>query len=179
MNKPISAHQVTRERIRADVEHWRKLSAELPKSHKWIPLKLTIPRDALGSEVWQNPWYAVRVVRHSAGWILDGGPWARIGISCDDGKPRHDWRVFQCIKNQVVGPEWWALELYPAESQLIDPSNYYLLWAAPNLPFGERLGRVLAGPKNTVAPQRGWHPDDEPPEVTAGITNWPNARPPS
>lgn len=160
---------------RQTVERFRRMSAKMRKSHKWVPLHLFMAADPIsGSEVWRNPWYDVRVVRHASGWILDNGPWMRIGISSADGEPRHDWRVFQHIKNQLAGPEWWALELYPAESQLIDPSNYYLLWAAPTLPFGERLGRVLAGPSNTLAPQRGWHPDDEPEEVRKGITNWPN-----
>lgn len=153
----------------------RKLSAGLKKSYKWVPLKLILATDQFGGETWMNPWYEVRVVRHADGWILDAAlPWVRIGIACIDGEARHDWRVFQQIKNQVAGPEWWALELYPAESQLIDPSNYYILYAAPALPFGNRYGRVLAGPANSMAPQRGWHPDDEPPEVRAGITNWPN-----
>jgi len=162
-----------RERIQANIAEARKVSAALPKSYKWVPLKL-LSDPLQGAEVWQNPWYEVRVLRHTEGWILDGGPWLRIGICSADGKPRHDWRVFQCIKNQVAGPEWWALELYPAESHLIDPSNYYVLYAAMTLPFGERLGRVLAGPANTLAPQRGWHPDDEPREVRENITNWPN-----
>lgn len=174
----VTAAELTQERVRADVVKSRLLSASLQKSHKWVPLKCTIPLDLLGGEIWENPWYCVKVYRYQEGWLLAGGPWARIGISCHDGKPRHDWRVFQCIKNQVVGPEWWALELFPAESQLIDPSNYYLLYAAPSLPFGNRHGRVLAGSKNTLAPQRDWHPDDEPREVREGITNFPNDRKP-
>ena len=157
------------------IELCRKMSAEMRKSHKWVPLKLIDPLDPItGSEVWGNPWYDVRVARYASGWILDGGPWMRIGISSPDGEPRHDWRAFQKIKNQIAGNEWWAMELYPAESQLIDPSNYFLLWAALTLPFGDRIGRVLAGPKNAIAPQRGWHTDDEPEEVRKGITNWPN-----
>ncbi len=157
------------------IEHFRRMSAKMRKSHKWVPLKLLAAVDPVsGSEVWGNNWYDVRVMRYASGWILDNGPWIRIGISSPDGEPRHDWRAFQRIKNQIAGPGWWAMELYPDERQLIDPSNYFLLWAAPTLPFGERLGRVLAGPANTLAPQRGWHPDDEPEEVRKGITNWPN-----
>lgn len=157
------------------IEQMRRVSRRLKCSHKWVPLLLVTAYDPVtGSEVWQNPWYDVRVARHEMGWILDGGPWMRIGVSCADGEARHDWRVFQWIKNQIAGPEWWALELYPGESQLNDSSNYFIMYAAPSLPFGERNGRVLAGPTNALAPQRGWHPDDEPPEVRAGVTNWPN-----
>ena len=90
--------------VKRQLEHFRRMSAKMRKSHKWVPLHLFIASDPIsGSEVWRNPRYDVRVVRHASGWILDGGPWIRIGISSADGEPRHDWRVFQHIKNQIAG----------------------------------------------------------------------------
>ena len=50
-----------------------------------------------------------------------------------------DWRHFQRIKNEICGPEREAIELYPAESRLIDEANQYHLWVFPegmNLPVG-------------------------------------------
>lgn len=79
-----------------------------------------------------------------------------IGIWCEDGQPRHDWRDFQNIKNDLVGVDWEAIELYPAESRKMDPSNYYMLWCAPKIPIGKFNGRVIATPENAIAPQRGW-----------------------
>lgn len=56
----------------------------------------------------------------------------------------HDWREMQQIKNAICGPEREAVELYPAESRLVDTSNQYHLWVLPKgmqYPFGytERL----------------------------------------
>ncbi len=42
-----------------------------------------------------------------------------------------DWRIKQHIKNQMVGPECEAIEIYPAESRRMDVSNQYHLWAFP------------------------------------------------
>lgn len=51
-----------------------------------------------------------------------------------------DWRHLQRIKNDLVGPEHEGVELFPAESRLVDTSNQYHLWviAEPNIrfPFG-------------------------------------------
>ena len=45
-----------------------------------------------------------------------------------DRKPFHDWRAMQRIKNSVLGPEWEGVEMYPAESRLVDTSNQYHLF---------------------------------------------------
>jgi hypothetical protein len=46
---------------------------------------------------------------------------------------RHDWRDFQRIKNELIGPEAEALEIYPAESRLVDTSNQFHLWCVEGL----------------------------------------------
>lgn len=50
------------------------------------------------------------------------------------------FRDFQRIKNELVGPECEAVELYPAEKRLVDTANQYHLWviAEPGhyFPFG-------------------------------------------
>ncbi len=43
----------------------------------------------------------------------------------------HDWRDFQRIKNELCGPEREAVELYPAESRLVDTADQYHLWVLP------------------------------------------------
>lgn len=40
-----------------------------------------------------------------------------------------DWRDLQAIKNRFCGDEAEALQLFPAESRLVDTSNQYHLWA--------------------------------------------------
>jgi hypothetical protein len=42
-----------------------------------------------------------------------------------------DWRHFQAIKNEVAGPEREAVEIFPAESNLLDGANEYHLWVLP------------------------------------------------
>lgn len=53
-----------------------------------------------------------------------------------DGDNIKDWRHFQQIKNELAGPEREAIEVYPAESRLVDTSNKWHLWV---LPEGERM----------------------------------------
>jgi hypothetical protein len=153
----------------------RKVSRRLRPSRFWRPMKKTDRRTADGAEMWQNYLYIVTARN------IVGNPFVKsfgtvngvvLGIHCPDGEPRHDWREFQRIKNDIVGPEWEAVELYPAESRLLDPSNYYMLWCWQRIPIGKDTGRVIAGPVDCIAPQRGWTEDDEPPEL-AGWTKIP------
>lgn len=57
-----------------------------------------------------------------------------------DKEPIHDWRDLQTIKNMLIGEENEAVELYPAESRLVDSANQYHLWvlkdATIRFPFG-------------------------------------------
>lgn len=54
---------------------------------------------------------------------------ASISYHWRDRAPIRDWRIGQRVKNEVAGPEWEAVELYPAESRLMDEANEYWLWA--------------------------------------------------
>jgi hypothetical protein len=75
-----------------------------------------------------------------------------LSIKRNDKTPCRSWRDFQDIKNQLVGPENEAIEIFPAESRLIDTSNQYHLWAFsdPNyrLPFGFDSGRTVLEQKH-------------------------------
>lgn len=57
-----------------------------------------------------------------------------------DGAPCVSWRHFQQIKNELVGTECEAVELFPAESRLVDTANDYHLWVyadpASRFPIG-------------------------------------------
>lgn len=156
----------------ATPEMAKVISAGLPPSPLWQPLKKLDSFVLEGQlvESWANDRYTVTVRRHAHGGALRpyARPWAQIGIHSPDGAALHDWRDFQRIKNDVVGPQWEAVELYPAESRLVDPSNYYILWAAPSWrPLGFSEGRKLADERSCIAPQRPWAKGDEPPELRA------------
>ena len=56
-----------------------------------------------------------------------------------DRSARHDWRDFQRIKNELLGPEREAMEVYPAESRLVDTNNQFHLFVLPEghcIPLG-------------------------------------------
>lgn len=65
---------------------------------------------------------------------LDTVTW--LSIRREDRRPVTDWRDVQWIKNQLLGPETEAVQLFPAESRLVDTSNQFHLFA---LPAGERF----------------------------------------
>ncbi len=60
----------------------------------------------------------------------------------------HDWRHLQRIKNELVGPEYEGVELYPAESRLVDTANQYHLWVMKDStfrwPFGYKERLVIS-----------------------------------
>lgn len=111
--------------------------------------------------VFRNDAYQVLVYRWPGvrGWPA----LLQLSVRRLDRQPIHDWRDLQRIKNELVGPEHEAVELYPAESRLVDSSNQYHLWCLESptarFPFGwlERFvsdaGPTPSAPK---AKQRPW-----------------------
>ena len=90
-------------------------------------------------EVWINDVYQVAV--------RDTGKLVHLSIRRLDRQPIHDWRDFQSIKNQIVGPENEAVELYPAESRVVDTANQYHVYVVKDpkyrFPFGFNFGKPL------------------------------------
>jgi hypothetical protein len=109
-------------------------------SKRWTAFAPCVPAPGIDGELWLNNRY--QVLKRLAG-EGDAGPVWHLSIKRVDKKPIHDWRDLQRIKNELVGPEAEAVELYPAESRLVDTANQYHLWAFPGVrfPFGfeERL----------------------------------------
>lgn len=98
------------------------------------------------------------VVQHNE----DG--WAYITFKRLDRHPVRDWRHLQSIKNETVGSEREAFELFPAESRLMDTSNQYHLWVLPEgeiLSVGQQF-REICHPEDVrgigKARQRAWQP---------------------
>jgi hypothetical protein len=70
-----------------------------------------------------------------------------LSIRHNDRRAVRDWRHFQRIKNELAGPEREAVELYPAESRLVDEANSYHLWVAPEgepIAVGFNAGRLTS-----------------------------------
>lgn len=71
------------------------------------------------------------------------------------------YRDFMRIRDELVGTEREAIEIYPARSREVDTANQYHLWVMPplmKLPFGWHEGRNVVGESNGGAVQ---HPFDE------------------
>lgn len=106
-----------------------------------------------------------------------------LSIKTRDRAPHHDWRDFQRIKNELIGEQFEAMELYPSEKRLVDTANQYYLFVFPEMqfarnwfPFGfaERLVSEVEMPgleghegmgKSTQRPFEVKPPDLETPET--------------
>lgn len=115
----------------------------------WEPFRRTMPKhdpvaaSVLGADytqeyeefmsgvqrMYHNNRYTVIVKEMDAGFT-----W--LSIRHNNRKPIRDWRHFQRIKNELTDPEREAVEIYPAESRLVDEANQYHLWVFPE---GERI----------------------------------------
>lgn len=149
----------------------------MPKRQKeWLPLQDISHRYTLeelkalqSDRVYANLLYTVNVRRVTK--VPEGWP-VLIHLSIkrnDKSHLAHDWRDLQQIKNEVCGPECEGVELYPAESRLVDMSNQYHLWVIEDprrwwpFGFGERL--VADGADKNVkgkSRQRAWRPGSRP-----------------
>jgi hypothetical protein len=111
--------------------------AVLPEP-RWTPFERREPTNgnlSEGAELYVNSRYHVIVYLRDT--LL--GTVTHLSIRRNDRQPLKDWRDFQQIKNELCGPEREAVEIYPAESRLVDTSNQYHLWVLPegmSVPFG-------------------------------------------
>lgn len=67
--------------------------------------------------------------------------WGKVDHACirNTGSTDITWREKQKIKNELFGKERVAIEVFPAESDLVDQANMYHIWVLPagfKLPFG-------------------------------------------
>lgn len=103
-------------------------------------LPVNLPEGLRDDAIFLNDIYQVNVRR----MIVEGmGRCVHLSIKRRDRQPVTDWRDIQWIKNQLVGPEVEAVQLFPAESRLVDTSNQFHIFCFPDIrfPFGfdERL----------------------------------------
>ena len=98
-------------------------------------------RRKLRTKIYESPKYIVHVTLPEK---KDEA--THVSIRRRDRRSVTSWRDFQDIKNQLCGPEREAVEMYPAESRLVDGANQYHLWVAPEgnrFPFGFDEGRQV------------------------------------
>jgi len=127
--------------------------ATFPDDEKTKLLEKICPHES----VWMNDTYQVIIYDcKKTGMIADGFPdmwW--LSIKRIDKQPIRDWVDFQRIKNMLVGAEHEAVELFPAESRLVNTSNQHHLFIFKekglHFPFGFNQGRAIANQKDVEA----------------------------
>ena len=85
-----------------------------------------------------NNVYSVQFFAHSTDW----GVIEHLMVRRHDAKPVRSWSGLQRVKSELAGTERVEIEVYPAESQLVDQANIYHLYVLPQgfeLPFGLHL----------------------------------------
>jgi hypothetical protein len=99
------------------------------EQEEWTPFQpvegRVVGADGIAGRLWQNNRYQVIYRDYPEGPF---GPYVHLTIRSQDGSARHNWRDFQRIKNELVGEEAEGVEVYPAESRLVDTINHYHLW---------------------------------------------------
>jgi hypothetical protein len=101
------------------------------RKRSWTDFKPVAMNEPLGNphtEMFKNATHTVIVSPVEDG---DMSKWVLLSIRRNDRAAERDWRVFQRIKNLLVGSEREAVELYPAQSRLVDSANQYHLWVSP------------------------------------------------
>lgn len=154
------------EQLLALFEHSKASFPEKSDDEIWGTIAAA--RSELG-ELWKNDQYQVHVIRWE-GRGPAGCDVVQLSIKRLDQQWPRDWRHFQAIKDQLMGPEYEAVELYPARSRLVDTANQFHLWCiddpAYRWPIGYTEGH-LSGASGGGAVQRPLSappPEQEPPK---------------
>lgn len=68
--------------------------------------------------------------------IFPGQTYTRLRIQKRSGRDGITWDVLQQIKNDVLGEDVWAIEIFPPTSELVNEINarHLWTWAQPSLP---------------------------------------------
>lgn len=84
-------------------------------------------------KAWRNDKYAVMARTINTAWGVVDHVCIRNITGTDI-----TWKEKQKIKNELWGPEYTAIEVFPPESELVDAANMYHLWIFKGykLPFG-------------------------------------------
>lgn len=96
-------------------------------------------------EIWKNNEYQVSIDKHTPHGFGENVVVWHLSIKRLDKKPIHDWRDLQAIKSMLVSPDAEAIELYPAESRVMDGANQFHLYAFTRGADGQSFPMILLG----------------------------------
>jgi hypothetical protein len=118
-------------------EKWLGPGCDRRKIEEYV--EETIKR-SLEGERWNNDKYQVVILEAETNGDFPA-MW-HLSIKRHDRYPIFNWRDIQTLKNELIGPENEAVQLFPAESRLVDGANQYHLFCLKNpeirFPFGFR-----------------------------------------
>jgi hypothetical protein len=108
--------------------HAASVAAAKERHKAWGRWELMAVRDAHHPfDVYRNREYTATVSEVATGDDYFGVV-TYLMCARNDGAAVHSWLDLQQIKTQLIGAEAIALEVYPAESHLLDTANCYHLW---------------------------------------------------
>lgn len=115
-------------------------------------------------QIYRNSRYQVHVRRYAA---QDGGAdLIHLSIKRLDQRPHVPYRERMRIKDELLGPEYEAIELLPARSREIDLANQVHLWVLDDptfrFPFGFAEGRLVSDVALDGSVQESWPEDERP-----------------
>jgi len=117
--------------------------------HKAKQVILSYIEKEKSAEVWGNLIYQANVYRNQyANDMVHVEDWqdkcGYISLKRRDKRPINSWQDVQTIKNRLFGIEREAIQIFPAESRMVNMANQYHLFVFPEgyiIPFGYNDGR--------------------------------------
>ena len=118
---------------------WQEMSHSRIESRKLLAAEFGIfPINC--KRFFHNTHYYVMCFEQKSDW----GTIDHLMIADRKGRKSDDhWQFLQRVKNEIMGEERLAVEVYPPVTQLINQVNAYHLWVLPEgfkLPFGLNPG---------------------------------------
>ena len=148
----------------------------LAKNKEWMETPCRLGGDSAAGgpatklEIWRNAHWFVHLHRDELVLCMapeNSGPkdydmppmiWLSMRRTDRSNATFHDWREMQRVKNDLVGPEHDACELYPAERRLVDTADQFHLWCFEEegitFPFGYPNREVADDPETKHGTQR-------------------------
>jgi hypothetical protein len=133
VQRDVRENQIYRDTLLAQPsEFFRQQFGFVPDLMEKVRLVEKMIQMVGAAHIFTNDVYTVR--------MRNAAPFIHLDIARRDGESCKSWWDFQQIKNELVGPECEAVELFPAESRLVNTSNQYHLWVNPDASFRFPLG---------------------------------------
>lgn len=143
LSRDVRENQVYRKTLLAQPpEFFERYYGFMPNPMQKLYLVEKTIQATMAPRVFANDVYRVKVRKSP--------PIVHLDLCRHDNQPITNWRDLQQIKNELVGPECEGVELFPAESRLVDTAHQYHLWVIEDakfrFPFGYQSRIVLPEP---------------------------------